>query len=102
MGNSKPKGYLLVNIDIHDMAAFEDYRSRSVPYVQSRGGKYLVASGDFDHREGKLDLARLVIIEFPSLAEAKAAYDDPHYRSEILPHRLRAANNQLLIVEGRD
>jgi uncharacterized protein (DUF1330 family) len=71
-----PRGYLIVNIDIHDKDAWDQYRSRLVPYVQSRGGKYKIASNQFDHREGKLGLSTLVLIEFPSFVEAKAAYDD--------------------------
>lgn len=40
-----------------------------------------------------------VIVEFPSKADAKAAYDSPLYQ-EALKHRLRGAEYRVFIVEG--
>ena len=97
-----PKGYIVLNIDIHDPARWDDYRSRSMPYVQSRGGRYLIASNELEEREVPFNLKRLVVIEFASVEDAKAAYDDPHYQSRIMPYRLWAAASQVVIVSGRD
>ena len=41
----------------------------------------------------------VVIIEFPSLAEAKAWYDSPAYR-EAREHRFRGADYRAILVEG--
>lgn len=40
-----------------------------------------------------------VILQFPSVAEAKAAYDSPLYQ-EALKHRLNGAEYRVFIVEG--
>jgi uncharacterized protein (DUF1330 family) len=40
-----------------------------------------------------------VILQFPTLAEAKAAYDSPLYQ-EALKHRLKGAEYRVFIVEG--
>ena len=40
-----------------------------------------------------------VILEFPTVAEAKAAYDDPRYQ-EALKHRLKGAEYRVFIVQG--
>jgi uncharacterized protein (DUF1330 family) len=34
-----PKGYTVLNVDIHDPEEFQAYRSRSMPYAASRGGR---------------------------------------------------------------
>src|SRR4051812_13455134 len=40
-----------------------------------------------------------VILEFPTVAEAKAAYNSPLYQ-EALKHRLKGAEYRVFIVEG--
>lgn len=40
-----------------------------------------------------------VILQFPTLAHAKAAYDSPLYQ-EALKHRLKGAEYRVFIVEG--
>jgi uncharacterized protein (DUF1330 family) len=40
-----------------------------------------------------------VILEFPTVAEAKAYYDNPAYR-EAREHRFKAADYRVLVVEG--
>jgi len=41
----------------------------------------------------------VVILEFPSFAEAKAWYDSPAYR-KVREHRFRGAEYRAVIVEG--
>ncbi|EPN38181.1 MULTISPECIES: DUF1330 domain-containing protein [Pseudomonas] len=40
-----------------------------------------------------------VILEFPTLADAKAAYEDPRYQ-EAMKHRLKGAEYRVFTVEG--
>jgi uncharacterized protein (DUF1330 family) len=40
-----------------------------------------------------------VILQFPTVADAKAAYDSPLYQ-EALKHRLKGAEYRVFIVEG--
>ena len=40
-----------------------------------------------------------VIIQFPSMAEARAAYHDPRYQ-QALKHRLKGAEYRVFITEG--
>jgi uncharacterized protein (DUF1330 family) len=39
------------------------------------------------------------VIEFPSLAEARAAYEDPRYQ-EAMKHRLKGAEYRVFVVDG--
>jgi uncharacterized protein (DUF1330 family) len=40
-----------------------------------------------------------VILQFPTSADAKAAYDSPLYQ-EVLTHRLKGAEYRVFIIEG--
>jgi uncharacterized protein (DUF1330 family) len=39
------------------------------------------------------------IVQFPSMADARAAYNDPRYQ-EALQHRLKGAEYRVFIAEG--
>jgi uncharacterized protein (DUF1330 family) len=98
-----PKGYIVANIDVSDAERLnEDYASRSRPYMQRNGGRYLVRTSEIDQREGDLGLKRLIIIEFPSVEVARKVYESEEYRRDILPHRLKWAKSDLVIVEGAE
>ena len=94
------KGYIVVNINIHDQDAWPAYRERSRPFVARNGGRYLVATSDIDQREGDMGLKRLVVIEFPSVEIARRVYESDEYQRDILPFRTRASDSDLVIVEG--
>jgi uncharacterized protein (DUF1330 family) len=59
--------------------------------VLARYGKYEVLEGDAT--EGA------VIVEFPSVAAAKAWYDGPAY-TEVRKHRFSGAEYRAILVEG--
>ncbi len=58
----------------------------------------LAASGRHEVLEGP-EVEGVVIVEFPSLDEAKAWYDSPAYRA-VREHRFRGADYRAVIVEG--
>ena len=58
----------------------------------------LAAYGRHEVLEGA-EVEGVVILEFPSLDEAKAWYDSPAYR-EVREHRFRGADYRAVIVEG--
>ena len=91
-------GYLIANVDVQDPTTFAKYREQVVPLIAQFGGRYLVRGGEVDHREGR-PFKRLVILEFPSLAEAKRFYDSAEY-APALQLRLGCANSDVALVEG--
>ena len=42
---------------------------------------------------------RVSVVAFPSLAEAKACYEDPEYQT-AMQHALKASNRELVMFEG--
>jgi len=94
------KGYVVVQItEISDLDAFSIYRPLAGETVAQHGGEFLVRGGPAERLEGSGDCGRNVIIEFPSVAAAKAWYNSPEYQ-EALKIRLAASTGSLIIVEG--
>ena len=93
------KGYVIANVSVEDAAAYEGYRSQTASIIERYGGRFLVRGGAVEVKEGEPGIARLVILEFPSVEAARIFYDSPEYQA-ILPIRLDNASSTLIIVEG--
>ena len=93
------KGYVIANIDVRDAAGYEAYRARTAAIVAQYGGRFLVRGGAVEVREGDVGISRVVVLEFPSLADARTFYDSLEYQ-DILPHRTANATGSLFLVEG--
>lgn len=66
--------------------------------MAGRAMKVLAAYGRLAVLEG-LAMEGIVIVEFPTLEEAKAWYESPAYR-EAREHRFRGADYRAVLVEG--
>ena len=93
-----PKGYVIGQIDVTDPEQYPAYASQTPGTLEKFGGRFLVRGGQSECKEGSW-LPRTVVIEFPSLAAAKACYDDPEYQAAFAI-REPAAHGRLIIVEG--
>jgi len=91
--------YLIADLETHDSVAIEDYRKRVPATIQKCGGRYLVRGGKFEKLEGSWQPKRLVVLEFPSVEQAKRWYDSAEYR-ELKTLRQRAAKTHLILIEG--
>ncbi len=91
--------YLIVDIDVTDPGAYEEYRSLVPPLVDKYGGKYLVRGGAFETLEGNWTPRRLAVLEFESAERAKQFYNSEDYEP-VKQIRLRATNSNMVLVEG--
>jgi uncharacterized protein (DUF1330 family) len=91
--------YLIVDIDIHNAAGLEEYRKQVPATVTEYGGRFIVRGGTFERLEGDWQPKRLVLLEFPSVEQAKRWYDSEEYRP-LKAMRLEASNSNLILVEG--
>jgi uncharacterized protein (DUF1330 family) len=91
--------YVIADIEITDPQGYEEYRRLGAPTVAQYGGRYVVRGGAAETLEGDWQPRRLVVIEFPSLAQARRWYDSEEYR-EAKAIRQRCARSRALLVEG--
>ena len=91
--------YMIVYLDITDAEAFDAYRKVAGPTLVAYEGKPVVAGGAFEVLEGMIYPKSVVVIEFPSVEQAKKWYTSPEY-SQLIPQRQRAASSHVVLVEG--
>lgn len=91
--------YFIVDLDVTDPAGFDEYRKQVPATIAQYGGRYLVRGGQTETLEGNWQPKRLVVLEFPSVEQAKRWYNSEEYRD---PKALRwkTSRANLLLVEG--
>ncbi len=91
--------YVIVEIEVTDPVAYEDYRRQAAATVASHGGKYLVRGGAAEALEGEPQPQRLVVLEFESVERARAWWNSEEYQ-EPQKLRQRCAKTRMILVEG--
>jgi uncharacterized protein (DUF1330 family) len=91
--------YVIAEIEVTDPAAYEDYRKQVPGVVDKYNGKFIVRGGKIDPKEGGWTPKRIVVVEFPTMAQAQKWYDSPEY-APLIKLRQRASKGKLIIVEG--
>jgi uncharacterized protein (DUF1330 family) len=86
-------------LEVTDPGKMEEYRKRVGPVVERYGGRYLAVGGKFDVVEGDWRPVFPVIIEFPSLDQARQWYNSEDYR-ELKDMRLSATRSNGVFIEG--
>jgi uncharacterized protein (DUF1330 family) len=79
-------------------AELNAYSQQVGPTLAGHPVTVLAAYGRQEVLEGP-EVEGVVILEFPTFAEAKAWYDSPAYR-KVREHRFRGAEYRAVIVEG--
>jgi uncharacterized protein (DUF1330 family) len=77
----------------------EEYRKQVPATLAKYGGRFIVRGGAHQTVEGDWKPNRLVVLEFPSMEQARRWYDSEEYR-EPKAIRLRAGRANLVFVEG--
>jgi len=91
--------YLIVEIEVHDPAGYEEYRRLASGTVRAHDGRYLVRGGATEVLEGEWAPRRVVILEFPGVSRAKEWWSSEGYQ-KARAIRLRTAEARMLLVEG--
>ncbi|MBI1847510.1 MAG: DUF1330 domain-containing protein [Candidatus Rokubacteria bacterium] len=91
--------YLIAEVEVKDAATFEEYRKQVPATIEKYGGRYRVRGGQAVPLEGGWDPKRLIVLEFPSLEQARRWYDSEEYRGPRAL-RMKSAATRLLLVEG--
>ena len=96
-----PKGYAIVRVSISDHDRYAEYRAGTVASLQPYEGRFIVRGGATEVVEGAWDVDRTVVIEFPSLEQARAWYHGDGYQ-QLASIRREASTADFVLVEGVD
>ena len=90
--------YVIVDIQVTDPVRYEEYKPLAAATVAAYGGRYLARGGAVEVLEGEWQPGRLVILEFPDTARAKAWLESPEYRDPRALRHATARSNMVLIA----
>jgi uncharacterized protein (DUF1330 family) len=94
-----PKAYVILTEAINDRAAMAAYEAASTAPLIDHRGKVLVVDEEVQVLEGAWPGTRTVVVEFDSVATARAWYESPAYGA-ARPLRQAAADCNVVIVEA--
>lgn len=91
--------YVVVEIEVLDTERYETYKQLAPASIAAHGGRYLARGGHVETLEGMWSPGRLVILEFPSIEQAKAWWASTEYeQAKALRHA--TARTQMIVIEG--
>jgi uncharacterized protein (DUF1330 family) len=91
--------YVISRVSIRDAEAMSRYVAEAPATVAGFGGRYLVRANTATALEGSWDADRIVVLEFPTRADALAWYHSPEYR-DLRDLRWSAAEAVILLADG--
>ena len=92
------KGYLILDLSIIDFVGFRPYIDRIPAFIRKHGGRYLVQGVEPETMVGDWKPERLVVLEFPSSAKAKAFLLDPDVQP-LFAIRHQTTVSKLILAE---
>ena len=91
--------YVIVEVETHDLELMTRYRELSKPIVEAHSGRFLARGGKCELLEGDNIPERVVVLEFPSLEQAREWWACDEYR-EPKAMRQRAGRTRMVVVEN--
>jgi uncharacterized protein (DUF1330 family) len=95
-----PKAYFISTYQaVHDADALAAYAKLALPAIQASGGTFLARGMPAMVKEHG-HMQRTVLIEFPNIDAAKAAYDSEGYKEALKALGDNAVVRDIRIIEG--
>ena len=91
--------YVIADVSVTDPGLFAEYRQLVPATIEKYGGRFVVRGGTVETKEGGWSPSRIVVLEFPSMDQARKWYHSPEY-APALAMRLRSASAKMIFVEG--
>ena len=92
-------GYIVAQVKVHDSQEYKVYRVGFQDALRPFGGRVLVSTDEAEVFEGKWPDVRTVVMEFPSIDQAKEWYKSEKYQ-KLAQHRFKAATTNMILVNG--
>ena len=91
--------YMIVDNEVTDPEGFREYQKRVGSTLESYGGTFLVRGEKYENLEGDWHLHQLIMLEFPSVEQARRWYQSDAY-APVKDIRLKTALTQVILVQG--
>ena len=91
--------YIIARVEVDDPTLLKGYMSATPPIIAKYGGRFIARGGTTITLEGPMESRRIVLIEFPELADAEAFFNSPEY-SAARKLREGIAIAEFIAVEG--
>ena len=94
-----PSAYIIANVTVTNPEQYSEYRKLSTIAAQTYGAEFCARGGAVEVLEGDWTPDRVVILKFPSLAQARDYYQSVEYTAAIAA-RQGASVMRMVVVEG--
>jgi len=91
--------YVIAEVNVTDPVAYEGYKKLTPGTLALFNGKFVVRGGQTESLEGDWKPNRIVVLEFPSMDQARAWYNSPEYTT-AKKIRQQASTGKMILVEG--
>ena len=91
--------YSISSITVKDWDTYREYMKHVPAIIEKYGGRYLVRGGEIISDDTSWKPERVVILEFPDLAQMKAFRDSDEYKP-VAELRHKAADTEGFVVAG--
>jgi uncharacterized protein (DUF1330 family) len=98
-GPSPASAYIIANVDVTNPEQYESYKKLSTIAMKAHGAEVCVRGGKVEVLEGDWGPARLVMLKFPSMEQARAFYNSVEYEA-ARQARQGASVTRMIVVEG--
>jgi uncharacterized protein (DUF1330 family) len=71
--------YIVAHVEIRDWDAYRQYMRHTPRVIHKFGGRFIARGGETVTLEGSEETLRVVLIEFPSMDQAKSFYSSAEY-----------------------
>ena len=92
--------YSISHIDVVDHESYKKYAEQAPATVAAYGGRYLARNGTKHEVEGPEPTMRVVLMEFPSLAQANAWYTSAEYQALVKIRQAASKSSSIFFIEG--
>jgi uncharacterized protein (DUF1330 family) len=91
--------YVIAHVGVEDWDAYREYMRHTPRVIERFGGRFIVRGGAMETLEGPEETLRVVVIEFPSMADARGFYGSEEY-ARIKTLRDGAGFAKFVLVDG--
>ncbi|UCE19120.1 MAG: DUF1330 domain-containing protein [Gemmatimonadota bacterium] len=91
--------YVIARITVTNWDQYQKYIAATPAVIEQFAGKFIARGGETVTLEGPEETRRLVLLEFPSMEQAKAFYNSQDYQ-DVIKLREGAATASLVAIDG--